>query len=179
MAGQWFSPGTSCSSTNKTDYLDITEILLKVALNTITLTLTLIRNYKIYLKYSFHCSIIYVKLLFIIENNILSDGAKNCGLFCAFTNAVSSMKMDETADIFQLVRLLQLRRPEFFANFVRIICSFGIKIIIMFSYILYVLLCVCVCVYVCVCVCACVCVCVRACVRACVRVHVHVCVCVC
>ena len=33
--GQWFSPGTLVSSTNKTDSCDITEILLKVALNTI------------------------------------------------------------------------------------------------------------------------------------------------
>ena len=33
--GQWFSPGTSVSSTNKTDRHDITEILLKVTLNTI------------------------------------------------------------------------------------------------------------------------------------------------
>ena len=33
--GRWFSPGTSDSSTNKTDRHDITEILLKVALNTI------------------------------------------------------------------------------------------------------------------------------------------------
>ena len=32
---QWFSPGTLVSSTNKTDHHDITEILLKVALNTI------------------------------------------------------------------------------------------------------------------------------------------------
>jgi hypothetical protein len=32
---QWFSPGTPVSSTNKTDHHDITEILLKVALNTI------------------------------------------------------------------------------------------------------------------------------------------------
>ena len=48
---------------------------------------------------------------------VSSDGAKNCGLFCTFTNAVSSMKIDETADIFQLVRFLQLRRPEFFADF--------------------------------------------------------------
>jgi hypothetical protein len=31
----WFSPGTPVSSTNKTDRHDITEILLKVALNTI------------------------------------------------------------------------------------------------------------------------------------------------
>jgi len=31
----WFSPGTPVSSTSKTDHHDITEILLKVALNTI------------------------------------------------------------------------------------------------------------------------------------------------
>jgi len=35
--GQWFSPGTQVSSTNKTDRHDITEILLKVASNTINL----------------------------------------------------------------------------------------------------------------------------------------------
>jgi hypothetical protein len=34
-AGQWFSPGPPVSSINKTDLHDITEILLKVALNTI------------------------------------------------------------------------------------------------------------------------------------------------
>ncbi len=39
MVGHWFSPGTQISSTNKTNCHDITEILLKVALNTITLTL--------------------------------------------------------------------------------------------------------------------------------------------
>ena len=33
--GQWFSPGPPVSSTNKTHRHDITEILLKVALNTI------------------------------------------------------------------------------------------------------------------------------------------------
>jgi len=36
VAGRWFSPGTLVSSTNKTERHDITEILLKVALNTIT-----------------------------------------------------------------------------------------------------------------------------------------------
>jgi hypothetical protein len=36
-AGRWFSPGTPDTSTNKTDRHDITEILLKVALNTISL----------------------------------------------------------------------------------------------------------------------------------------------
>ena len=37
-AGQWFSPGTTVSSTNRTDPHDITEILLKVALNNINQT---------------------------------------------------------------------------------------------------------------------------------------------
>jgi hypothetical protein len=35
------SPGTPVSSTNKTDHHDIAEILLKVALNTIAITLNL------------------------------------------------------------------------------------------------------------------------------------------
>ena len=35
--GRWFSPVTQVSSTNKTDRHDIAEILLKVALNTITM----------------------------------------------------------------------------------------------------------------------------------------------
>jgi hypothetical protein len=34
--GRWFSPDTPVSSTNKTERHDITEILLKVALNTNT-----------------------------------------------------------------------------------------------------------------------------------------------
>ena len=37
-AGQWFSQGTPVSSTNKTDCHNIAEILLKVVLNTISLT---------------------------------------------------------------------------------------------------------------------------------------------
>ena len=37
-AGQWFSPGTPDSSTNKSDRHDIAEILLKVTLNTINQT---------------------------------------------------------------------------------------------------------------------------------------------
>ena len=40
-AGRWFSPSTPVSSTNKTYRHDINEILLKVVLNTITLTLTI------------------------------------------------------------------------------------------------------------------------------------------
>jgi hypothetical protein len=46
--GWWFSLCTLVSSNNKTDRYDITEILLKVALKTITLTLT--PNYIIFSK---------------------------------------------------------------------------------------------------------------------------------
>ena len=38
--GWWFSPGTQVSSTNKSDRHDITDILLKVALNTIKQTIS-------------------------------------------------------------------------------------------------------------------------------------------
>ena len=38
VAGRWFSLGTPISPTNKTDNKDITEILLKVAFNTINQT---------------------------------------------------------------------------------------------------------------------------------------------
>jgi hypothetical protein len=39
VVDQWFSPGTLVSSTNKSDRQDIAEILLNVALSTITLIL--------------------------------------------------------------------------------------------------------------------------------------------
>jgi hypothetical protein len=39
---RWFSLGTKASPTNKTDRHDLTELLLKVGLNPITLTVTLI-----------------------------------------------------------------------------------------------------------------------------------------
>jgi hypothetical protein len=48
VTGLWLILGTPVSSTNKTDRHDITEILLKVALNTITLTLAL--KYEILVK---------------------------------------------------------------------------------------------------------------------------------
>jgi hypothetical protein len=38
-AGRWFSPSTPVSSTNKTDRHDVNKMLLKVALNTINLTM--------------------------------------------------------------------------------------------------------------------------------------------
>ena len=54
--GRWFSLGTTVSFTNKTDYHDITEIVLIVALNTITLTLNktfciICKNYLHFISY--------------------------------------------------------------------------------------------------------------------------------
>ena len=43
--GRWFSPGTTVSFTDKTDRHDITAILLKVALNTITITFNLLATH--------------------------------------------------------------------------------------------------------------------------------------
>ena len=51
--GQWFSLGTSVSSTNKTDSQNITEILLKVALNTITIMAS--KNISTYRKIDHNC----------------------------------------------------------------------------------------------------------------------------
>jgi hypothetical protein len=56
MTGQWFSPGTPVSSTNKTDCHDITEILLKIALNTINQPnldyfLTVLYDFRCYQQY--------------------------------------------------------------------------------------------------------------------------------
>ena len=47
MTGWWFSPGTTVPSTNKTDRYDITEILLKLALNTLNHKLTGFVHYSI------------------------------------------------------------------------------------------------------------------------------------
>jgi len=72
VAGQWFSPGTLVSSTNKIDRHNITEILLKVPLNTITLILTL-------LNYSSVSILVETKLFSI--NIVVSDKYVNSRIF--------------------------------------------------------------------------------------------------
>ena len=59
-AGLWFSPGTPVSSTNKTDCHDITEILLKVVLNTIN-HIFYILNFQQYLGYIMEVSFYWVR----------------------------------------------------------------------------------------------------------------------
>ena len=62
--GQRFSPDTLVSSTDKTDCRDITELLLKVVLNTLTLTQMLI--------YFFHCDY-KISLWFLLINTIIRN----------------------------------------------------------------------------------------------------------
>ena len=47
VTGRWFSPDTPVSATNKTDCHNITEILLKVALNTINQTIIYLYHFRV------------------------------------------------------------------------------------------------------------------------------------
>jgi hypothetical protein len=64
IAGQWFSPDPPVSSTNKIDRHDITEILLKVALNTITNTFLYISMHKTKLVNDYNV-LLHVHVLYI------------------------------------------------------------------------------------------------------------------
>jgi hypothetical protein len=60
VTSRWFSAGTPVSSTNKNDRHDITEILLKVELNTIT---------KILINLELNLTIIkYTNILSVLQN---------------------------------------------------------------------------------------------------------------
>ena len=97
--GRWFCPGTPVSSTNKTDRHGITEILLKVALNTIALILTL-TLFKDILFFRFKIDWMYFDLensagctkdyLNFYDSNIANMGPANllgsyCGTYVNFT----------------------------------------------------------------------------------------------
>jgi hypothetical protein len=66
-AGLWFSPGTPVFSTDKTDHHDIAEILLKVALNTITITLFM-TYFLTYQAYKDMSVFVIISILFYIVN---------------------------------------------------------------------------------------------------------------
>ena len=63
LAGRWvFFPGAPVSSTNKTDRHDITEILLKVALNTINKTSSGAREFtSLFCRIRFAQSVVFVR----------------------------------------------------------------------------------------------------------------------
>ena len=117
--GRWFSPGSLVSSTNKTDHHDITEILLKVALSKITLTLTYtwdtreIDCYQSRLqnhKYSFmlHCNLIHVmsvkskhlwKFDSVCETWTSSDSLGSASFFCFKKKTKKSLKHKKTDSV--------------------------------------------------------------------------------
>ena len=80
-AGLWVSAGTSVSSTNITDCHDIAEILLKVALNTITLALfmTYFLTHQAYKGQVSFCHHIYSVLHCRLSHWYYNKGA---GLWC-------------------------------------------------------------------------------------------------
>ena len=47
------------------------------------------------------------------------DGASLCGVFCPDFNCIQQIHMDDSVDVFQTVRQLQIRRPEFCSTQVR------------------------------------------------------------
>ena len=82
-AGQWFSPGTPVSSTNKTDRHDIDEILLKLALNTKSLTPNPIYIFMIFLCFVSCFVIVCFRLVFCLFVFSFCWGEGYC-LFCLF-----------------------------------------------------------------------------------------------
>uniref|UniRef100_K1Q4N7 protein-tyrosine-phosphatase n=1 Tax=Magallana gigas TaxID=29159 RepID=K1Q4N7_MAGGI len=65
-------------------------------------------------------SLVSAALLSETENPITvvcSDGASLCGVFLAVHNAIQQLDIDGWVDVFTTVRHLQVRRPEFCANF--------------------------------------------------------------
>ncbi|KAJ8301684.1 hypothetical protein KUTeg_020671 [Tegillarca granosa] len=43
------------------------------------------------------------------------DGAKCCGLFCLVYSVIENLSYSDDIDIFQIARLQQIRRPQFFS----------------------------------------------------------------
>jgi hypothetical protein len=78
---RWYSPGTPVSSTNKTDRHDITEILLKVALNTIKQTYKqniAKQNCELSIRFSFNCCAAIIRKLLLKLYKIFWQLARCC-----------------------------------------------------------------------------------------------------
>ena len=48
---------------------------------------------------------------------VCQDGCKRSGVFVALSLVLQKIEIDDEVDIFQMVRTIQIRRPEFFPNF--------------------------------------------------------------
>ena len=110
-AGRWFSPGTPLSSTNKMDCHDMTEILLKGALNIIIITPTFIYEVQVTVNSEIIACIYYCNssiASFHKTSMLLNDLKKVCSqqvwnkiswwkahdnmLYCSVTSAILNYK---------------------------------------------------------------------------------------
>jgi len=111
VTDRWFSPGTPVYSTNKTDCQDITKILLKVMLNTITLNLNIYLNHSINL----YCSLIYCHFCVSVWCHFLSWSESE--QVCFFLLPFGDQDIKKGRDVIpfngetpQLLKLLTLSR---------------------------------------------------------------------
>jgi hypothetical protein len=74
---RWFSPDTLVSSIDKTDRHDITDILLKVALNTMTLTLIPSKQWQLIPETTMHVFDINALLTMIAINKRTRKNSRN------------------------------------------------------------------------------------------------------
>ena len=87
-------------------------------------------SYFIFLRFHFIYStklISFSERAFVYVSNIsicIRDGCKRSGVFVALSLVLEKIEIDDEVDIFQVVRTIQIRRPEFFPNFVSV-CSFS------------------------------------------------------
>ena len=110
VTGRWFSLYSQVSSINKTDCHNITEILLKVALNTITLTLTTLqceliyfqRNYVFYMKIA---ALIYLPPSLIVNIKLGSNSSSIMYIFPYSTCFYTVLGFDKWFIIIMICKL--------------------------------------------------------------------------
>jgi hypothetical protein len=103
--GRWFSPGPPVSSTNKTDRQNITEIFLKVVLNTIKQTKqTIIKQYC-----SGNYGYIFIYKSPIPMHILLNVFRKKMNVFCEFPEVICPVFTEFVKEYHLLITFLCLR----------------------------------------------------------------------
>ena len=137
VAGQWFSQGITVSSTDEIDCHNIAEILLKMALNSIAITLcqSLVKysyKYKSFLQEK--NMLMVLKAIVPIESNIwpaLKPETCHVSLifyFQAFVTNCNWRSTEQKSVPFSLWRLAWTRKWEYKSYFIMIICIWNNKI---------------------------------------------------
>ena len=109
VADRWFSPDTSVSSIYKTDCHDFTEILLKVALNIITLTLYFIAHSWFDSKI-IRFRHIFISVISLTEDKMVPVPCKSNGKYKEFQN--NFLKIYRYLNLLKNQRLILYRAWE-------------------------------------------------------------------